>query len=144
MTRRGVRGWKSGSGVAVLLLVGRDFFRTGLVGVRVILRRLEAVPVFVALRVQLDVVVEHVRDRVVLEDGFPRTCRLTGAAIDAFVGRNVEHIGIVAAGRLIEAELEVERGRYLYELELLDEQGRLWKLYFDAKTGQQVKLKRKR
>jgi len=48
------------------------------------------------------------------------------------------------SGRLIEAELEFEQGRYLYELELLDERGRLWKLYYDAKTGQQVKLKRKR
>ena len=46
-------------------------------------------------------------------------------------------------GRLIEAELEFEHGRYLYELELLDERGRLWKLYYDAKTGQQVKMKRK-
>jgi uncharacterized membrane protein YkoI len=38
--------------------------------------------------------------------------------------------------RVLEAELERERGRTVYELELLDESGRVYERYFDAVTGQ--------
>jgi len=37
--------------------------------------------------------------------------------------------------RLLEAELEEEDGRWIYEFELLDEQGRVWELEYDARTG---------
>ena len=37
---------------------------------------------------------------------------------------------------LLEAELERESGRYVYELELVDEQGVVRELLFDAKTGE--------
>jgi uncharacterized membrane protein YkoI len=37
--------------------------------------------------------------------------------------------------RLLEAELEEEDGRLIYEIELLDEQGRVWELEYDARTG---------
>ncbi|MCW9023317.1 MAG: PepSY domain-containing protein [Gammaproteobacteria bacterium] len=37
--------------------------------------------------------------------------------------------------RLLEAELERKSGRLVYELELVDEQGVVRELYFDAKTG---------
>lgn len=40
--------------------------------------------------------------------------------------------------RLLEAELEYESGRLVYELELVDEQGVVRELYFDAKTGEPV------
>ena len=38
--------------------------------------------------------------------------------------------------RLLEAELEREQGRLVYELELVDEQGVVRELLFDAKTGE--------
>ena len=38
--------------------------------------------------------------------------------------------------RLLEAELERESGRLVYELELVDEQGVVRELLFDAKTGE--------
>ena len=38
-------------------------------------------------------------------------------------------------GRLIEAELENEHGRMVYELKLLTVEGRLVKLYYDARSG---------
>ena len=38
--------------------------------------------------------------------------------------------------RLLEAELEREEGRLVYELELVDEKGVVRELLFDAKTGE--------
>ena len=38
--------------------------------------------------------------------------------------------------RLLEAELEEKSGRLVYELELIDEQGVVRELLFDAKTGE--------
>lgn len=49
----------------------------------------------------------------------------------------VEH-----SGRVLEVELEDEGGRYVYEIELLDERGEVWELYFDAASGELIKRKR--
>ena len=46
------------------------------------------------------------------------------------------------AGRILETELEREHGRYLYEIELLDEAGRVYELKFDAASGALVKEER--
>jgi uncharacterized membrane protein YkoI len=42
----------------------------------------------------------------------------------------------LAGTRVLEAELEREGGRLVYELELLDASGRVRKAYYDAATGQ--------
>jgi uncharacterized protein YpmB len=42
-------------------------------------------------------------------------------------------------GRIIEIELEEEDDRYVYELELVDENGIVWDLEVDASTGQVLK-----
>jgi len=39
------------------------------------------------------------------------------------------------SGRLLEIELEYERGLYLYEIEMLDTGGRVIEFYYDATTG---------
>jgi len=39
-------------------------------------------------------------------------------------------------GRILEVELEREDGRYVYEIELLDESGQVWELELDAVTGE--------
>ncbi|MET0071364.1 MAG: PepSY domain-containing protein [Candidatus Thiodiazotropha sp.] len=39
-------------------------------------------------------------------------------------------------GRILELELERKRGRYLYEVELLDKQGAVWEFKIDALTGE--------
>lgn len=44
-------------------------------------------------------------------------------------------------GRVIEVELEDESGRFYYEVELLDEKGMVWELYFDATSGELIKRK---
>jgi len=40
------------------------------------------------------------------------------------------------AGRLIEAELKYIDGRDIYEIEILDESGKVWETYYDAHTGE--------
>ncbi|MCI0508272.1 MAG: PepSY domain-containing protein [Gammaproteobacteria bacterium] len=35
-------------------------------------------------------------------------------------------------GRVIEVELDKKRGRYIYEVEIADSNGRIWELKFDA------------
>lgn len=37
--------------------------------------------------------------------------------------------------RLLEAELEQEHGQYIYELEVLDDKGKVHELKYDARTG---------
>lgn len=39
-------------------------------------------------------------------------------------------------GKVLETELERERGRYLYELEILDANGQVWELKYDARSGE--------
>ena len=41
-------------------------------------------------------------------------------------------------GRLIEAELKCVDGRDIYEIEILDETGKVWETYYDAHSGEQV------
>lgn len=46
------------------------------------------------------------------------------------------------SGRILEVELEDERGRYIYELEMLDDEGSVWELELDATTGGMIEMKR--
>ncbi len=43
------------------------------------------------------------------------------------------------SAKIIEAELEHEHGQPVYELELLDDQGRVFKHYYNAVTGERLK-----
>ena len=45
-------------------------------------------------------------------------------------------------GKVLETELEHKQGRYVYEVELLDDKGEVWELKLDAKTGGLIKAKR--
>ena len=45
------------------------------------------------------------------------------------------------SGHILEIELEFEGGRYVYELELLDDSGIIWELYYDAQSGKLIKKK---
>jgi uncharacterized membrane protein YkoI len=46
----------------------------------------------------------------------------------------------IKQGKILETELEKKRGKYLYEVELLDEHGIVWEIKLDAATGQLIKL----
>jgi uncharacterized membrane protein YkoI len=48
----------------------------------------------------------------------------------------------VHAGKVIESDLDHEMGRYVYEVEVLDDQGVVWEIDLDAKTGEVIKSKR--
>jgi len=39
-------------------------------------------------------------------------------------------------GHILEVELEQEHGTMIYEIEILDHQGRVWELKFDAANGE--------
>lgn len=45
-------------------------------------------------------------------------------------------------GELLEAELDHDHGRYIYEVEILDADGQVWELKLDAGTAQVLKLER--
>ncbi len=45
-------------------------------------------------------------------------------------------------GKVLEVELEREKGRIVYELEVLNNAGEVHKFYIDAKTGKLLKVKR--
>jgi uncharacterized membrane protein YkoI len=44
-------------------------------------------------------------------------------------------------GRIIEIELDDDDGRYTYEIELIDEQGVVWDLEIEARTGKLLEKK---
>jgi len=43
------------------------------------------------------------------------------------------------SGRILEVELEERHDRYIYEVELLDEAGRVWEMRIDAVSGRVLK-----
>ncbi len=45
------------------------------------------------------------------------------------------------AGHVLESELKHKDGRYVYEVELVDDQGRVREMKFDARTGEVLKEK---
>ncbi len=47
-------------------------------------------------------------------------------------------LGREQAGRVLEVELERERGRYIYEIELLGEDGRVLGYEIDAASGEMI------
>ncbi|HEX4916702.1 MAG TPA: PepSY domain-containing protein [Limnobacter sp.] len=46
----------------------------------------------------------------------------------------------VHPGRVLDVDLDKNHGRYIYEIELLDPQGRVWEMELDARTGQLLDL----
>lgn len=59
-------------------------------------------------------------------------------SIEAMIERVKREYG----GRIIEIELERDDGRYDYEIKLVDDAERAWKLEFDAASGELRKQKR--
>ena len=46
-------------------------------------------------------------------------------------------------GRVIETELERDDGRYVYEIELLGDDGHVYEFEFDAASGERLEFERK-
>ena len=75
---------------------------------------------------------DHLRAKDLVESG--EILPLEKILLDAFQNRQ---------WRLLEAELEDEHGRYIYELEILDDKGKVRKLKYDAKTGLAIQGKKR-
>ncbi|HEX4878277.1 MAG TPA: PepSY domain-containing protein [Limnobacter sp.] len=46
----------------------------------------------------------------------------------------------IRPGRVLDVDLDKHDGRYIYDIEWLDPQGRVWDMEFDARTGQLLDL----
>lgn len=51
----------------------------------------------------------------------------------------LDHIAEERKGRVLEVELKRKKGRVIYEIELLGEQGRVWEYKVDASSGEILK-----
>lgn len=69
-----------------------------------------------------------------------RQLRERGAIVP--LERIVEEAQRIHPGRLIATEFETKHGRYVYEIEVLDKDGSVWELKFDAATGAFIKEKK--
>ncbi len=47
----------------------------------------------------------------------------------------LDKAGATHPGRVLEVELEREKGRYIYELEVLTDENIVWELKYDARSG---------
>ena len=47
----------------------------------------------------------------------------------------LEKAKIIRVGKVLEAELEKKNGGYIYEIEIIADDGSIWELKFDAKTA---------
>ncbi|MDH5376760.1 MAG: PepSY domain-containing protein [Gammaproteobacteria bacterium] len=45
-------------------------------------------------------------------------------------------------GRVLDVELEEENGRYVYEIEMLTDQGEVWEVEIDAQSGELVEMEK--
>ena len=52
------------------------------------------------------------------------------------LGRLLEQQQLLRPGRVLEVELERDDDRLIYEIEVLDSQGTVWELRFDAASGE--------
>lgn len=78
-------------------------------------------------------------------EGDPKYLQLLQAAGDVMpLEALLDQVAREHPGRLIEVELERKGRGYVYELELIDERGRVWELDFDARTGELLKKKREK
>jgi len=54
----------------------------------------------------------------------------------------IEKAQKIHQGKLLEVELKQKSRRYIYEIELLDKNGIVWEMYFDAKTAELLKVEK--
>lgn len=70
--------------------------------------------------------------------------RLKDAGAIVPLERIIERAQAQHPGRLLEAKLKQKRGRYVYEIEILDAQGVVWEMKFDAGSGELLKTEQER
>lgn len=80
-------------------------------------------------------------ERGVADDDHERARRLKEAGDILPLERIIEEARRVHPGRILEAELETKRGSHVYEVEMVDDQGAVRELRFDARTGKLLQSK---
>ncbi|MFA7097210.1 MAG: PepSY domain-containing protein [Gammaproteobacteria bacterium] len=76
---------------------------------------------------------------VVADDDHELARRLRDAGDILPLEKILEEARKVHSGHVLEVDLESRRGSYVYDLEILDDQGVVWEMRFDAKTGRLLK-----
>lgn len=72
------------------------------------------------------------------EEDHDRVHRLVQSGAIVPLERIIERLRAGKPGRMLEAELEDEGGRYIYEIEWIDTAGEVSKQHFDAGTGEPI------
>jgi len=93
---------------------------------------------FVTLLLASGIVIFQDRGAVAFADGHEAVRELRDAGDIVSLSELLDRPEL-AGQRIIEAELENEHGRYVYELELLDTDGRVHERYYDAVTGKPLR-----
>lgn len=50
----------------------------------------------------------------------------------------LQKVRMIQPGKVLEVELETKKGKMIYEIELLDDNGKVFEFKFDAQTGQHI------
>lgn len=69
-------------------------------------------------------------------DDAERARRLTEAGAILPLEQVLQHAAREQPGRVIEVELDRDDDRYVYEIEIVDPEGRVWELELDAANGE--------
>jgi len=69
------------------------------------------------------------------DSDFETARKLRAEGVIVPFGEILEHSRAYHPGRVINVKFEEDDGRYTYELEVIDQEGVVWALIFDARTG---------
>jgi len=79
----------------------------------------------------------------VCADESPQTARkLSEAGLILPLEKITQSAKAIKPGKILETELELKKGAYIYEVDILDNKSQVWELKLDAKTGKLLKMER--
>ena len=81
-------------------------------------------------------------DAVADHDDYLEAKALVEAGAILPLERILKNVAEEHPGRILEVEFEQEHGRYIYEIELVDDKGRVWELEYDAENGKLLEKER--
>ena len=82
------------------------------------------------------------QERVLADDDHERARELREAGEILPLETILAKVRALGMGQVLEVDLKKKHGRHVYKIETLDQQGVVWELVFDARTGEQLKQER--
>ena len=82
------------------------------------------------------------QQRVLADDDHERARELREAGEILPLETILAKVRALGMGQVLEVDLKKKHGRHVYKIETLDQQGVVWELVFDARTGEQLKQER--